>query len=858
MRKIYSSIAVFSVLITANFPIIAQKNPLAKGAVVEAVVESANFGDVAAYSDGDGAFIRWQMVSERDNVGFNVYRLTDAGQLIANDGLIIGSKGRYGSETAFGEAYSFFDEAGTPGSLYLIESVGANGERRFSGKSMALYSANPGFDSDPTAIIPNTTKREKRRSYDSARLQLPLDLANEVAKNQSTPDPAEQRILVAQDGVKLGVKSDGLYRVTRAELQAAGFDVGSNPANWQLFANGVEQTILVESNGNYIEFFGKVSETVESDKSYYFLIVGNSAGRRMASRSSRPSTSTVASTSYRQSFFKKERVNYISSIRNGDAENYWGNVITSTASTFTFNLTGIDFSSPVSTVEVKIQGLSTATHSVALALNGQALPTAVGSGTTPFSVVANLPTSALIEGANSLMMTSGASNDFSLFDSIKVDFARKFKSDQNRIAFYSDNYKRATVAGFASGNVRLFDTTLDGSPLEVLNPRIVQNGATFDLELPAARGRVLYAVETAGIRSVATIQRNFGSDLRNVGNQAKLVIITHRDFLNEANTWAAYRQTAQFPVMVVDVEDIFDEFNYGQPSAASINALLRHATSNWLIRPEYLLILGDASYDPKNYNGFGYLNLVPSKMINTIYEETSSDEALADFNNDGLAEMAVGRIPARTASVVSQAFAKVTAFETPAMQNLNRGAVFAFDLPVGYDFEAMSQILRNELPASIPAPMVSRGAANAATTLLNEINNGRYIVNYAGHGSTGVWAATSFFGINSVPLLTNANSQSIFTMLTCLNGYFIRPDADSIGEALLKAPNGGAAAAWASTGQTTPDIQSIMGQRFYNQVAAGNITRIGDLIRDAKSAVPGGSDVRLSWALLGDPMLKIR
>jgi len=50
----------------------------------------------------------------------------------------------------------------------------------------------------------------------------------------------------------------------------------------------------------------------------------------------------------------------------------------------------------------------------------------------------------------------------------------------------------------------------------------------------------------------------------------------------------------------------------------------------------------------------------------------------------------------------------------------------------------------------------------------------------------------------------------------------------------------------------------VMGLRFFNQVSAGNMTRIGDLIKDAKGAIPGGSDVRLSWALVGDPTLKVR
>jgi hypothetical protein len=94
-------------------------------------------------------------------------------------------------------------------------------------------------------------------------------------------------------------------------------------------------------------------------------------------------------------------------------------------------------------------------------------------------------------------------------------------------------------------------------------------------------------------------------------------------------------------------------------------------------------------------------------------------------------------------------------------------------------------------------------------------------------------------------------------MLTCLNGFFLSASLNSLAERLLNHTNGGAVAAWGSTGLTTPDVQEIMGQRFYDQVDQGTIPRLGDLIRDAKSVITE-EDVRLSWALIGDPMLKVR
>ena len=51
-------------------------------------------------------------------------------------------------------------------------------------------------------------------------------------------------------------------------------------------------------------------------------------------------------------------------------------------------------------------------------------------------------------------------------------------------------------------------------------------------------------------------------------------------------------------------------------------------------------------------------------------------------------------------------------------------------------------------------------------------------------------------------------------MLTCLNGYFMGGN-ESLAEALIKAPNGGAVASWTSTGKTTPDVQEIMATRFF-------------------------------------------
>ena len=200
---------------------------------------------------------------------------------------------------------------------------------------------------------------------------------------------------------------------------------------------------------------------------------------------------------------------------------------------------------------------------------------------------------------------------------------------------------------------------------------------------------------------------------------------------------------------------------------------------------------------------------------------------------------------------------KTIAFESTLATAFNRGALFASDQPDGYDFEGLSHRLADQLPVSIPKRFINRADPDSHNVLIADLNTGRYLVNYSGHGSTGIWASNAFFGNTDAFNLTNAPNYSVFTLLTCLNGYFLNTN-DALAENSLKAPNGGAVAMWASTGKTTPDVQEVMATRFYSQISTSNMVRIGDYIQDAKQSLIGGRDVRLSWALLGDPTLKIK
>jgi hypothetical protein len=174
-------------------------------------------------------------------------------------------------------------------------------------------------------------------------------------------------------------------------------------------------------------------------------------------------------------------------------------------------------------------------------------------------------------------------------------------------------------------------------------------------------------------------------------------------------------------------------------------------------------------------------------------------------------------------------------------------------------FEAPSSAVQSLLPAGMAVTTVNRGSTDDATAraqILAGLNQGPRVANYFGHGSNGVWTGASLLSSNDAPLLTNTNRLSVYTMMTCFNGFFQDAWNDSLSEALLKS-QGGAVAVWASTTLTEPSGQNVIDLEFYRQLFGAQPATLGDASRAAK-ATTGDADVRRTWTLFGDPAMRLR
>jgi hypothetical protein len=810
----------------------------------------------------DGVSLQWRTGFEVENLGFNIYREEgNSGKRIrVNPQVIAGSALMVGSTTALGagKSYAWFDNLdANKNAQYWIEDIDLDGQSSWHGPigigrptgrtgSGQAQSPTLGQLGKGTALDPTTASVDRK---------APVISASGVVLQPG---------LAGQAAVKMSVKAEGLYRVTQPELIAAGLDPNASLGMLQLYVDGQQVPINVTTKGGQfdasaaIEFYGLGSDSAATDSRVYWLVSGSQPGQRIQQISG--TTAQITQGSFLHTVESKERTVYFSSLRNGEKENFFGAVVGRDPVDRSLNLLHVDTSTAGGgTLEVALQGVTQVAHLVEVQINGVKAGTLSFNGQNQGVARLAVSQSALKEGANTVrLLSQGGQSDVSLVDYLRLTYWHSYVADSNQLRFPVTGKQTATVDGFSNPGIRVFDVT-NASAVQEVTGTVSQTKAGYavSVNVPATGQRTLLAMTNDLAKRVSNAWANQPSNWRDPAQSGSLVIITRRDFFSALQPLVSLRTGQGYKVALVDVEDIYDEFSYGNKSPRAIKDFLAYATANWQVRPGFALLAADASYDPKNYLGFGDNDIVPTKLIDTELMETASDDWLADLNADGLADLAVGRLPVRTAREAATLAAKIVAYEQVARPE---GALLVVDDNEEFDFEAPSRELRRLIPANVRTEEVNRGrmdAAAARSLLLSLLNKGQRIVNYNGHANVDGWRG-NLLNSDDAASLRNGDNLSLFVMMTCLNGYYHDAQLDSLAESLMKAEQGGAIAVWASSGMTGPGDQAPMGLEVFRRLFDSNSTlTLGEITARAKAASKN-RDVRLTWILFGDPTTRLK
>jgi len=312
---------------------------------------------------------------------------------------------------------------------------------------------------------------------------------------------------------------------------------------------------------------------------------------------------------------------------------------------------------------------------------------------------------------------------------------------------------------------------------------------------------------------------------------------------------------------VVQISDLYDEFNFGERSPFAIRSFLQTAVANWKKPPSYLLLNGRASLDPRNYLGFGQLDLVPTRIVPTSSLMTASDDWFSDFTNTGMPTIATGRLPVDSIDDATTVVGKIVAYEGKSTDGAwTSQALMVADKDDTENFTQDTQAVQAQLPAAVEATDVFTNVAGTATArleIVSGINAGQLLVNYTGHGSEEQWSGSDIFDTNTVPSLTNGSQLPVFLIMNCLNGFFQDVYAQPLAVSLLLAPNGGGVAVLASSGLNQPSPQTRLDKLVVkNAIHASGMT-LGESVLKAKQQI-NDSSVRRTFILFGDPAMQVK
>ncbi|HYO75795.1 MAG TPA: C25 family cysteine peptidase [Thermoanaerobaculia bacterium] len=779
--------------------------------------------EMSAVQDAKGkVVVSWTTSFEAENLGFNVYRQTSAGRVKINKQLIAGSAlFAAKKELTSGRAYRWKDKV-RAGELaqYYLEDIDLHGVRTLHGPvapnlvSEVAEAANAGTLAEPAStggifVSP--------RGVGAARVQ---------PGTATSAQRAQQFALAAQPAMKLMVAQEGWYRVSFASLIAAGFVPGKKLA---LFTEGTEQPIIVTNDA--IEFYGFGLDTPASGVRAYWLTNDKGLGARIAKDKSKGRNASIARTPF--TYERVERTVFFTALTdNGERENFFGAIVTNAGATQELFVENLDRTAATATLEATLQGGTDGRHTVRLALGNLYLGNVTFNDKQRLVTRFDVPVSALLDGANTLTLTAlDGDLDVSVVESLRLTYPHRLVADNDALKLTMAGGTAATISGFTSARVRAIDVTNPAQPLE-LSVEVANGNATVNA---AGQGtRSILVIGESRVLAPAQLIASRASTWSSTRNGADLLIITARAFTASAERLEARREREGLVTSIVDVEDLYDEFNFGHRGPGAIRAFLER-TRQWSRAPKYVLLLGDASIDPRNYLGLGAFDYVPTKLVATYYMKTASDHWFVD----GLG-MSIGRLPARTVADAETMVSRIVNRDTRG----NDAVSFVTDTDPEFDFAAEAVKLGNLVPSTYTKSF----AKNATDATFESL-----LLTYIGHGSVDLWNGGWFTG-NDASQLTN-RKLPIVAAMTCLNGYFHDVYMSSLAEALLLNPNGGAVAVWTSSTLTEPVPQMHMAAEFYRQLFNG--ATVGEAATRAKSATTD-SDVRNSWILFGDPSMKLR
>ena len=380
-------------------------------------------------------------------------------------------------------------------------------------------------------------------------------------------------------------------------------------------------------------------------------------------------------------------------------------------------------------------------------------------------------------------------------------------------------------------------------------------------------------------------------DWRDAGGGHDYLIVSHPSLIDAIGPLAEFHRRNGLKVAVIDVNQVYDQFNDGISHPVAIKNLIDYARAHWAVKPRYVLLVGTASFDiresgkattmqPADFDprtGVSFSkrtdtlanpssrNLIPTWQYPSDGGQSASDNrfvATSEMNHHPA--LAIGRLPVVSAEEVAAIVRKTINYASASDVGSWRRRVM-FIANENKSFQDSSDQIAQDLGAlGFASEKVYGNQAEvdnlAHQAAINEgLNKGELLVHFIGHGGRLIWRTGppdvkknhDLFTLADVNNLRNGMRLPMVLSMTCFSAPFDNPSEDSIGERFLLEPDKGAVAVFAASWTNAPS--AAFSRKLVTELIKPGPT-LGDAIVAAKKEV---NDVTLveMYTLLGDPAL---
>jgi len=648
------------------------------------------------------------------------------------------------------------------------------------------------------------------------------------------------------------------------DLVASGFEVSQNPRNFGMQRGGETWPIWIDGENDGVFDPGDAIYWVapgydEADSRTDAFVLSASSRRPLRMRDSVPTASySVTSVPHVSAF--EENALFVAAHRDAERDEpwFWDYLIGGESLTVPVTVEA-PVSSETARLHVFMQGFtdnpgSLIDHETHVWLNGAFIGTLTASESGPYHETFEVPTWVLVPGVNDIVFEHAALTalDIAYLDRIELSYTRETRAAEDLIELTLGGPTALHIDGFSGVDVVAITRDEEGRTTWHDTSLMVSSSNGYGIDLEVDHPAVVHAAAISRLLSPTRI-RPFHRRPRVTAAPIDLLVFHPKAFTRALKPLLTLRKSQGYRVQAVTLESAYDTWGDGRVSCKAIAASVRACHTRHPDHDLAVLLVGDATYDPKGYAGPQPRQILPTEFVTTSTITVPSDDGYVDFDLDTVPDAAIGRLSVATENELTEVVRKII-----GRSYARRGHVALLSDREG-EFEWFSSELEREW--SLAGPVSTLGGVASTPSeiredLIAEWGHLPSVVSYSGHGSRITWGLDMILTREDIADLAANGPLPIVVTFNCLSGYFTHPLSPSIGEQFVLEPDAGACAYWGPTALTTTLTQIMLGERFVEELTVPGAT-LGSAILAAKRALPEAAvETRRTWVLLGDPLTR--